>query len=43
VYRGDGKRDIGNVYERYEVAAYLREDAERMRAQLGPQKLALAR
>ncbi len=43
VYRGHGKRDIGDVYERYEVSAYLREDAERMRGQLGPQKLALAR
>ena len=42
VYRGHGKRDIGDVYERYEVSAYLREDAERMRGQLGPQKLALA-
>jgi hypothetical protein len=43
VYRGHGKRDIGDVYERYEVTAYLREDAERMRAQLGPQRLAIAR
>lgn len=42
VYRGHGKRDIGDVYERYEVADYLRGDAEKMRAQLGPQKLALA-
>ena len=42
VYRGHGKRDIGDVYERYEVSDYLRGDAEKMRAQLGPQKLALA-
>ena len=42
IYRGHGKRDIGDVYERYEVSAYLREDAERMRSQLGPQRLALA-
>jgi integrase len=41
VYRGHGKRDIGDVYERYEVADYLRGDAEKMRAQLGPLKLAL--
>jgi len=33
---------MGDLYERYEVSAYLREDAERMRGQLGPQKLALA-
>jgi integrase len=43
IYRGHGKRDIGDIYERYEVAAYLREDAQAMRALLGPQKLALAR
>jgi hypothetical protein len=28
IYRGHGKRDIGDVYERYEVASYLREDAQ---------------
>jgi integrase len=43
IYRGHGKRDIGDVYERYEVAAYLREDAQSMRALLGPQKLAVVR
>ena len=34
IYRGHGKRDIGDVYERYEVAAYLREDARSMRGLL---------
>jgi hypothetical protein len=39
IYRGHGKRDIGDVYERYEVAAYLREDAQAMRALLPQQGL----
>ena len=39
VYRGHGKRDIGDVYERYEVSDYLKDDAAKMRAALGPQKL----
>ena len=43
VYRGHGKRDVGDLYERYEVAAYLRDDAQNMRVLLGPQTLALAR
>ena len=34
IYRGHGKRDIGDVYERYEVANYLRDDAQAMRALL---------
>jgi hypothetical protein len=41
VYRGHGKRDVGDLYERYEVAAYLREDAQRMRALLPQQGLRL--
>jgi len=39
VYRGHGKRDIGDLYERYEVAAYLREDAQAMRGLLPQQGL----
>jgi hypothetical protein len=39
VYRGHGKRDIGDLYERYEIAAFLQDDAQRMRALLGGQKL----
>ena len=42
IYRGHGKRDIGDVYERYEVAEYLRGDADKMRSKLGLQRLALA-
>ena len=40
-YRGHGKRDIGDVYERYEVDSYLREDARAMRALLPTQGLRL--
>ncbi len=39
IYRGHGKRDIGDVYERYEVANYLREDAQAMRTLLAQQGL----
>jgi hypothetical protein len=39
VYRGHGKRDIGDLYERYEIAAFLSDDAHKMRALLGGQKL----
>ncbi len=39
VYRGHGKRDIGDVYERYEVTAFLREDAQKLRALLPQQGL----
>ncbi len=42
IYRGHGKRDIGDVYERYEVADYLKDDATKMRAQLGPQRLSVS-
>ena len=41
VYRGHGKRDIGDLYERYEVAAYLREDAQKLRGLLPQQGLAI--
>src|SRR5260370_37418870 len=40
IYRGHGKRDIGDVYERYEVASYLREDAQAMRTLYLAQKRA---
>lgn len=39
VYRGHGKRDIGDLYERYEIAAFLLDDSHKMRALLGGQKL----
>lgn len=39
IYRGHGKRDVGDLYERYEVTAYLREDAKKMRDQLPRQGL----
>jgi len=39
IYRGHGKRDIGDVYERYEITTYLREDAQAMRALLPQQGL----
>ena len=42
-YLGHSDADVQDRYERYEVDAYLHEDAERMRAQLGPQKLALSK
>jgi hypothetical protein len=41
IYRGHGKRDIGDIYERYEVTDFLREDAKALRAILGPQAIAL--
>jgi len=41
-YLGHSTADVQDRYERYEIDAYLREDAERMRALIGPQKLALA-
>lgn len=41
-YLGHSQADVQDRYERYEIDAYLREDAERMRALIGPQKLALA-
>jgi len=41
IYRGHGKRDIGDSYEAYQVTAYLKEDAKVMRALLGPQPIAL--
>jgi hypothetical protein len=41
-YLGHAVGDVQDRYERYEIDAYLREDAERMRALIGPQKLALA-
>jgi len=41
VYRGHGKRDIGDLYERYEMDSYLREDAQAMRALLPTQGLRL--
>ncbi|MGE5803219.1 MAG: hypothetical protein ACM358_13295 [Gemmatimonadota bacterium] len=41
-YLGHSGADTTDYYELYEVDAYLREDAERMRALIGPQKLALA-
>jgi hypothetical protein len=34
IYRGHGKRDIGDLYERHEITADLQEDARRMRALL---------
>jgi len=39
IYRGHGKRDIGDVYERYEITTYLREDAQAMRGLLPQQGL----
>jgi len=39
IYRGHGPEDIGDLYERYETAAYLREDAQKMRAMLPHQGL----
>ena len=41
-YLGHSAADVQDRYERYEIDAYLREDAERMRALIGPQKLAIA-
>jgi integrase len=41
-YLGHSAADVQDAYELYEIDAYLREDAERMRALIGPQKLALA-
>ncbi len=39
IYRGHGNRDVGDLYERYEVTTYLREDAQAMRALLPQQGL----
>ena len=39
VSRGAYKRDIGDVYERYEITTYLREDAQAMRGLLPQQGL----
>jgi hypothetical protein len=41
-YLGHSAADVQDAYELYEIDAYLREDAERMRALIGPHKLALA-
>jgi hypothetical protein len=38
-YLGHGKRDVTDDYEWYEVLAYLREDAGKMRALLPQQGL----
>jgi hypothetical protein len=38
-YLGHGKADVSDNYEFYEVTAYLKGDAEKMRSQLGPQRL----
>src|SRR5260370_550934 len=38
-YLGHGKRDVTDDYEFYEVTEYLRDDAAKLRAALGPQKL----
>ena len=35
IYRGHGVRDIGDLYERHEVTAYLAEDGEKLRTWLG--------
>lgn len=43
VYLGHGTRDVGDLYERYDVASYLREDALRMRDLLPHQGLRMAR
>lgn len=43
VYRGHGKRDIGDLYERYQVAAYLQDDARAMRGLLPQQGLQIVR
>jgi hypothetical protein len=40
-YLGHGKRDVTDDYEFYEVTEYLRDDAAKLRAALGPQKLKL--
>jgi len=41
IYRGHGNRDVGDLYERYEVTTYLRDDAQAMRALLPQQGLRL--
>ena len=41
IYRGHAKRDIGDVYERYEVDAFLVEDAAALKKVIGPEGLAL--
>jgi hypothetical protein len=39
IYRGHSNRDVGDLYERYEITTYLREDAQAMRALLPQQGL----
>jgi len=34
MYLGHGKQDVTDRYERYQIAGFLREDAQRMRALL---------
>lgn len=41
IYQGHGRRDINDIYERYEVAEYLRDDARRLRELLGTSGLRL--
>lgn len=38
-YLGHGKRDVTDDYEFYEISEYLGDDAAKLRALLGPQKL----